>query len=144
MRPTLTMIGMAALLGGAMVLGFTAPAQAQPGAFTLQVQLFEIPRGFIEQPRYDDRKPIEVEPRDWERRRADRDARDQARIDQAARREAQRIEEEREERRAFRRAQRESRGEFRADDRGEYRGEYRGDPRADERFDELRERYRRN
>ena len=142
MRPTLTMIGMTVLLGGAMGLGFAAPAHAQPGAFTLQVQLFEIPRSFIEPPRYDDRKPIEVEPRGWERteRRADRDARDQARIEEAARREAQQIEEEREERRAFRRAQRESRGEFRPDERGEYRG----DPRGDERFDELRERYRRN
>ncbi len=144
MRPTLTIIGMTALLGGAMGLGVAAPAQAEPGAFTLRVQLFEIPRGFIEQPRYDDRKPIEVEPRDWERRRADREARDQARIEEAARQEAQRIEEEREERRAFRRAQRENRGEFRADERGEYRGDPRGDPRGDERFDELRERYRRN
>lgn len=137
MRPTPMMIGMAALLGGAMGLGFAGPARAESAAFTLQVQLFDLPRILGEPPRYDDRKPTEMEPRDWERaeRRAEREARDQARIDEAARREAQRIDEEREERRALRRAQR----EYRADER-----DYRGYPRHDERFDELRERYRRN
>jgi len=123
MRANLMTLGATALLAGASFSGFATPARAESGTFTLQVQLFEAPRVYGE-PRYEDTKPREVEPRDWERRREGREARDQARIEEAARREAQRIEEEREERRAWRRAQR-------------------GENRGDERFEELRERYRR-
>jgi hypothetical protein len=131
MRSTLMTIGASALLACTLGAGFAPEAQAQSGGFALQVQLFEAPPIYGAQPRYEDfqryayPKPHEVEPRDWERRRGNREARDQARIEEAARREAERIQAEREERRAWRRSQR-------------------GEDRGDERFDELRERYRRD